>query len=166
MKCKLVKLLKLSGNKASVYSVVINNEQESLLDKFIQENKSSYLSELKDVVMRLKTIGTKTGAREGFFKFYEGIPGDGVCALYDEPGRILRLYCIRYGTRLIVVGNGGPKMKSIRAFQEDDKLTEENYFIRNLSVEITKRIKEGDIKYTKEGLDFFGDLEFNDYEDE
>lgn len=66
MKCKLVKLLKLSGYKASVYSVIINDEQESLLDKFIQENNSSYLSELKDIVMRLKAIGTKTRAREGF----------------------------------------------------------------------------------------------------
>jgi len=127
MKCKLVKLLKFSGNKASVYSIIIGNEQETLFDKFLKENVYLFTSEIKDILMRLSTIGQKTGARIDFFKEFEGRPGDGVCALYDKPGSKLRLYCIRYGSQLIVVGNGGPKPKSIRAFQENDKLEDETH---------------------------------------
>ena len=36
MKYKLVKLTKLSGKKASVYSIILNDEPETLLDKFIR----------------------------------------------------------------------------------------------------------------------------------
>jgi hypothetical protein len=53
MKCKLVKLSKLSGKKASVYSVMLNDEPGTLLDKFIRENNSSFISETKEILMRL-----------------------------------------------------------------------------------------------------------------
>jgi len=162
MKCRLVKLSKFSSNKATVYSIIINNEQNTLFDKFIQENANSFINELKDISKRLVTIGHKTGARENFFKRNEGIPGDGICALYDEPGSHLRLYCIRYGTQIIVLGNGGPKPKSIRSFQENEKLTDENYFLRWLSKEISKRIKNRDIEYSNDYLEFVGELEFDD----
>jgi hypothetical protein len=65
---------------------------------------------------------------------------------------------------LVVVGNGGPKAKTIRTFQEDDKLKEENYFLRWLSGEITSRIKVKEITYINDPLDFSGDLEFQDDE--
>jgi hypothetical protein len=164
MKYKLVKHHKLSGNKASIYSVVQGNETESFLEKFVNENQISFIDEIKNILMRLKAIGHTTGARENFFKIFEGRLGDGVCALYDEPGSKLRLYCIRYGTQLVVVGNGGPKSKRISAFQENEKLTEENYFLRWLSVEITNRIKEKEITFTNDHLDFSGNLEFQDDE--
>lgn len=164
MRYKLVKLKRLSGGMASIYSIVQDDESESYLDKFIQENKNSFIDEINDIVRRLRSIGHKTGAREHFFKTYEGCPGDGVCALYDEPESNLRLYCIRYGTQLVVVGNGGPKPGSIRSFQEDDILKEENYFLRWLSEEITRRIKEKEITYMNDYLDFSGNLEFQDDE--
>jgi putative component of toxin-antitoxin plasmid stabilization module len=162
MKCKLVKLHKFSGNKASIYSIIIENEQETLFDKFLKENVNSFTSETKDILMRLITIGQKTGARIDFFKEFEGRPGDGVCALYDQPGSKLRLYCIKYGSQLIVVGSGGQKSKSIRTFQEDDKLVDENYFLRWLSGEITKGILNGEIGYSNNYLDFTGKLIFMD----
>ena len=164
MKYKLVKLQKLSGNKASIYSVVQNGETESFLEKFLKENQISFIDETKNILMRLISIGHKTGAWENFFKIFEGKLGDGVCALYDEPRSNLRLYCIRYGTQLVVVGNGGPKSKRISAFQEDDKLTDENYFLRWLSGEITNRIKDKEIFYINDHLDFAGNLEFEDDE--
>lgn len=104
-----------------------------------------------------------TGAREQYFKENEGIPGDGVCALFDEEKSNLRLYCIRYGTQLIVVGSGGIKPKSIRSFQDDEKLTDENYLLRRVSRQITERIKAGEIKYTCDFLEFMGDLEFDEF---
>lgn len=164
MKFKIVKLHQFSGNKAGVYSVVLNNDEETLLNKFVRENKISFKSETKDILKRLYSIGHSTGARSQFFKEWEGKPGDGVCALYDNPDSNLRLYCICYGTQLIIVGSGGYKPKTIRALQEDTKLTEENSLIKKISQQITQRIKDKDIRFTPDYLNFTGDLEFNDDE--
>lgn len=163
MKCRLVKIHSLCGKKASVYSVLIENEKVTQLEKFILENKCSFLSETIDILKRLKTIGHKTGARIQYFKEFEGKPGDGVCALFDNPDSKLRIYCILFGTQLLVVGGGGPKPKNISAFQEDKKLKDENYFLRWLSEQITQRIKEKEITFENNYLDFSGDLEFHDY---
>ncbi len=52
MKYKLVKIDKLSGDEASIYSVIKENEsgnfEESFFDSFIKENKSLLLSEIKN----------------------------------------------------------------------------------------------------------------------
>lgn len=158
MKCKLIKSTELSGNKTSIYSIIVEGEDKTLFELFIKENSILYLSEIKDIILRLKTIGQKTGAREQFFKLNEGTLGDGVCALYDLPGYKLRLYCIRYGTRLIILGGGGEK--KVKKLQENDKLRKENYFLRELSRQITKKLKEKDIKFIDDGLNIEGDLEF------
>jgi hypothetical protein len=113
---------------------------------------------------RLVAIGNITGAREHYFKINEGIPGDGVCALFDLPGKKLRLYCIRYATSIVIVGGGGEK--KVRKFQEDEKLEDENYLLRDLSAVITKRIIEGKIWYSDDDMEFEGNLEFNDNKDE
>lgn len=165
MKFSLIKLNKLSGNGASIYAIQHKGETETSLDKFILENLNSFKSETNDIVQRLSSIGNKTGARAQFFKENEGKPGDGVCALYDAPDSHLRLYCIRYGTQIIVIGGGGHKPKTMRALQEDEKLKAENYFLRELSSQIMKKIRKKDIEFTNGGFDFKGDLEFESEED-
>ncbi|HOO68946.1 MAG TPA: hypothetical protein PLS52_03840 [Bacteroidales bacterium] len=158
MKCELKKIEELSGKRTSIYSVLIEDYEQTLFDIFIEENRRSHLSEIKDIVQRLKTIGTKTGAREQFFKLHEGNPGDGICALFDLPEKNLRLYCIRYNTQIIMGGGG---IKFVRALQQDSKLTKENYLLRELSKQITGRIKEKDIRFSEDGNDFEGDFAFN-----
>ena len=162
MKFNIVKINNLSGSKAGVYSVVLNGDEETLLNKFVRENEISFKCETKDILKRLYSIGHTTGARNQFFKEWEGKPGDGVCALYDNPDSNLRLYCICFGTQLIVVGSGGHKPKTIRALQEDAKLTEENSIIKEISQQITQRIKDKDIRFSPDYMQFTGDLSFND----
>ena len=161
---KLVKEEKLSGTEASVYTVFLIDEQETVFNKFINENKNSFKSELKDIVQRIKVVGNKTGAREQFFKLKEGKPGDGICALYDHPGKNLRLYCIRYGKTLIILGGGGEK--TTQTLQEDSKLKEENYFLRQVAKDIQDRMQEGEIEFSDDYMDLMGNLEFKpeDYE--
>lgn len=100
-----------------------------------------------------------------FLKRGKEFPGDGVCALFDDPESNLRLYCISYGTQLVVVGGGGYKSKSIRSFQEDENLKSANYFLRWLSSQITNRIREKEISYSNNFMDFDGNLNFNTEED-
>lgn len=161
MKFRIQKLEQFTGEQAGIYSVFIENEQQTLFERFLMENVSSFKGEIIDITKRIKAINEKTGAREQYFKFREGVPGDGVCALYDLPEKNLRLYCIRYGSSLVILGGGGLKEKDIRAFQEDEKLTEENYFLRKVSDLITGRIKEGEIAYSSDYTELTGNLEFD-----
>lgn len=162
MKYELQKITRLSGHRASIYSVLVVEDKETLLDKFIKENSKNYPSEVKDILQRMRTIGQKTGAREIFFKPGEGKGGDGICALYDNPDKKLRLYCIRNGNVNVILGGGGEKPRTMRSFQESPKLTNENYFLRAVSQLIYQRIKEKDIRYSQNGMDLEGELTFED----
>jgi putative component of toxin-antitoxin plasmid stabilization module len=162
MRIQLVKIKQLSGNHASIYSVIYENEETSLFEKFLYENIISFKSELDSILLRLKMIGTQTGAREQFFKMDEGNPGDGVCALYDDPGKKLRLYCVRYGTTLVIVGSGGHKPKTIRALQQDPKLKKENMTMRKISNLIKEKQEEGIISFSQDFYDFNGIFDLND----
>ena len=164
MNFKIVQLSQFSGYHAGIYSIYLENEQETLFERFIKENYNSFKSEIIDINSRLITINKKTGARDIYFKLDEGNPGDGVCALYDEPERNLRLYCIRFGNSLLILGSGGEKPKNIRAFQDNEKLKEENYLLRDISKQITERIRNKEIQFSEDGKEIFGKLEFNDYE--
>lgn len=157
-KCQLIKIPQLSGSMGSVYTVLVDEEENTAFENFVMNNKNSFKSEIKDIIGRLKVMGFKTGMREDFFKLYEGNPGDGVCALYDEDNSNLRLYCIRYGSQLIILGSGGHKPKSIRTLQEDKHLENENYILRDLSKLITEKMKDKEICFSEDGLDFEGDL--------
>lgn len=164
MKYEVVKLGYLSGSKASIYAVYFDDIQKTSFEIFIDENKNVLLSEIKDITSRLVSIGKAVGAREHFFTTGEGIPGDGVCRLYDAPGKTLRLYCIRYASLIVIIGGGGTK--KVRKFQDDKKLKGENFFLRKLSAEITKRIRNDEIWYSENKMEFEGNLTFNDQDDE
>jgi len=88
---EIVKLTNFSGNAPSVYVVKLLNDNLTVFEKFILENKYEFKSEMEDIVNRLYIIGKRTGAREDYFKLNEGNPGDGVVALFDRPGNKLRL---------------------------------------------------------------------------
>lgn len=163
MQYKLEKIEELSGQEASIYTIFIEEENKTLFDKFIEENLGSFESEIKDIVERLQTIGQYTGAREHFFKIHEGNYGDTVCALYDNPDKKLRLYCIRISSLVIILGSGGSK--NVRALQDDEKLKSENYFLRDFSKKLLERIKDGDIEYENDFMDFSGNLTFTDDEE-
>jgi hypothetical protein len=164
MNYKIVKLAQFSGEAANIYSVFLFDKQKTLFDLFIDENNISFISELKDIFTRLIIIGKKTGARVNYFTEFEGAPGDGICALFDTPDKKLRLYCIKYGTSIVILGGGGHKPKPVRAFQEVEKLEDENYLLREIAKAINQRIRNKEIFYTEDYQDFEGNFEF--YEDE
>ncbi len=64
MNGKLIKTYQLIGLQSYVYSVYLDNEERTLFERFIEENIISFKSEINDIVQHLRTIGTKTGARE------------------------------------------------------------------------------------------------------
>ncbi len=166
MEYTLEKIKQFCGNEATIYSVYLHDEDLTLFERFLAENKNSFKSEIKNIIARLKTIGHKTGAREQFFKLNEGKAGDDVCALYDIPGSKLRLYCIRISSFIVILGGGGPKPKNIRALQENQKLKDENYLLRLISEQLDERIHNKEIEFLNNGFELTGDLEFIDDEED
>ena len=150
MKFEIVELENLSGPKATIYSVIVDSAYQTLFDKFLDENESVFYDEIDSIFETLDQISFSHGARRHYFKENEGKLGDLVCALYDTPDSNLRLYCIRFGTTVVLLGGGGYKSKAIRALQEDPKLTHENYLIRKISELIYQKMKEEEIFWVNE----------------
>lgn len=64
------------------------------------------------------------------------------------------------------MGGGGFKPKNIRSLQEDQKLMYENSLMRQISFEIKQRMDDDEISFSKDYMDFEGNLNFNDEDDE
>lgn len=166
MNYTIVELEQLSGSKTTIYSVMMQGEETTLFDQFIRDNLITNRDEIRFILNRLQEIGHTTGARDIYFKHNEGKPGDGVCALYDEPERDLRLFCIRYGSVAIILGGGGLKGEGIAAWQEDEKLTLEASHMIAISKAIIARIRDKELGWSVDGRQLTGNLNFSDNENE
>jgi hypothetical protein len=162
MKFTLVPLNKLSGRKTAIYSVMVGEEEKTLFDYFIAENIENYKEELLKIRKTIQTIATETGARDHFFDKPEGKAGQSVFALYDRPDSKLRLYCFKFNRFILILGGGGFKPKNIRSFQEDSKLTHENYIMRHVSDVLTQAFKDKDIWLSANGMALNGSLTFGE----
>ena len=88
-------------------------EDLTLFDLFVEDYNNQYPLEIRYIVKLLQTMGEQIGIREQLIKSNEGKLGDGVIALYDDPDKNLRLYGIRYGSSILVLGSGGEKSYSV-----------------------------------------------------
>lgn len=167
MNYEIIELEEFSGSKATIYSVLPIGDDFTLFDYFIEAYQKEYSQEIGFIINRLEVMVQMTGAREIFFKTQEGLPGDGVCALYDNPGRKLRLYCIRYGNVAVILGGGAVKAPGVRAWQDDEKLKEAAETMIQVARDVYRRIREGSIQWMADGLKLSGNLIFtNDDENE
>lgn len=161
MRTKLIRLRQFSGPKASVYSMLRENgvgmEPTLIFDRFIDRHKNDFFSELTDIARRLRSLGQITGCTENFFRQDEGREAyDLVCALYDLPNALLRLYCIRLSDRIVIIGDGG--RKTTRAWQDDPQLTRTVGDMMYVSKITRAKLKIGDLRVSASGLLLEGDL--------
>lgn len=154
---KLVRLKDFSGEACSIYSV-LEDDGIPKYQKFLNELHSDYTEELININGRIKSIG-KYGALEDYFKLEEWKHDERICCLYDEPDSELRLFCVRFeNEKIVVLGSGGPKPKSIRAWQDDLKLEREGNLIITISDILRKKIELNLIHYSHDSLKLLGDL--------
>jgi len=152
-KIELVELEEFDPAMGHIYSVAVDDSNKTLFDLFLEENDADYRLELAEIITKLKTMSSMTGFTDNYFKLNEGTLGDGVCAITDLKGK-LRLYCIRFGNILLVLGGGGPKSKLIRTLQEDPKLLMENNNVRIISAAMAKAIREKELRIEEDGSIF------------
>lgn len=160
MKIEIVKLEKLSGARATIYSISLDDDSITLYERFVEENIEKFPKELASIREKISTIANRTGAIETFFEKPEGSPGQDVYDLRDRPKKRLRLYCMRLGKVAVILGGGGPKPKSIRKLQEDPKLNAENALIRKVSDLLTQKIVDDkEIWWSEDGMELLSDSE-------
>ncbi|GAB2683453.1 hypothetical protein GCM10027037_00340 [Mucilaginibacter koreensis] len=164
MKFKLHKIAQLSGSKASVYTVTLDGDAGSLFEQFLIANKGEFPAETQDLLLALRTIGHKTGARVDFFKKGEGRMGDHISALFDVPERKLRLYCIQFGMDCIILGGGGPK--TTRTWQEDTELSRQMHLLMQVADRIHQGFADKELGWGPGMRDITGDLDFKEYDDD
>lgn len=147
----IVKITDLSGDACKIYSVARDDSEDTLLELFLDEFDSQYPKQIDEIINKLRFMGQEGGAREGFFRENEGKPGDGVVALLNAPHFPLRLYGIRFGTSLLILGSGGKKGIHTRTWQQDSKLKSSAEQMIRLSALITQRIKDKEITLASDG---------------
>jgi len=169
MNYEIVEMEPYSGIEAKIYSIIPEGEKVTLFEKFVDEHVEGFRDEIKNILRRLIQIGHTTGARESFFK-HEGDHkflrkyGKYVWALYDEEGKKLRLYCIRFANVAIILGGGGFKDKSVIKWQEDEKLSGEVRKIMAYAECILNQLDTGDLYWSKNTAELEGN--FKNYDNE
>jgi hypothetical protein len=112
----------------------------------------------------LRAIGRKTGARAEYFKKGEGRMGDHISALFDDPERKLRLYCIQFGMDCIILGGGGPK--TTRTWQDDPELSRQMRLLMQLADKIHQGFSDKELAWAPGMKDITGNLNFKKDEDD
>ena len=144
----IVEIEELSGDRAHIYSVLLDGEEQSLLMQFFSEFAESNAKEMDIFRRQLYSMGHVWGCKREFFKLYEGAAGDGVAALSIGS---FRLYCLYFDCTAVFFGSGGLKPKGVRAYQELPELNEKVEQVKAIAAKINNMIKERDLKITSEG---------------
>ena len=159
---EIVEIEELSGPACKIYSIAYDGDEgDTLLDEFLDRMDAEYPEEVDELWARLVFMGREGGARLQFFRENEGKPGDGVVALLKDVGYSLRLYAIRYGTVLLILGSGGYKSAETAAWQDDEILRKHASEMIRISALITERIKDKEITICPDGS-LTGNLYFED----
>jgi len=162
LKFDLIKITDLSGSKATIYAIKPEGVDTTLFDDFIIKYQESFPDEINYILTTLNIMGKKYGARSGYFKDKEGSPGDFMKALYDSPGKNLRLYCIEMNSCVVIIGSGALKPKSVKAWQDDVTLYNAAAQTKACADVIMRRIDKGLLFWTSNQEELEGD--FNDFE--
>lgn len=165
MKYELVEIEGLCGKEATIYDIRIEGEGDTLFNQFIEKYETSHESEINFIVNRLFDIANKFGARENFFKPDQGFPGSLIVRLRDKPNKELRLYCIKLGKSILILGGGGYKPKGIRSWQQSEELSKINYFLQQVSKDYKIKIENKEITFSPDNMKLDGNLIFGE-EDE
>ncbi len=144
-----------SSKNVAIYSPVFDGGDTTEFEKFISkyEGDESFAEDLDTILSRIKVI-EGMGVEDRYFR-YESGHNDNVSALpsHFDASR-LRLYCICYNSRLLILGNGGEK--KTRTYQEDPVLNQCVEDMKMINKELVRMIKKGNISF--QGIDLTGDL--------
>jgi len=160
----LLKRLKdFSATKASVYVLYDDIKKTHPFANFLNRYYNTpYEGKLINLVGRLKSMGTKTGVLDEFLKLNESETkniAENMCAIFDSPDKEMRIFCIKISEKIIIVGDGGPKPKNIRKWQDCSHLSRCARDMMIISELIKTYINNGTLSFSNNGLLFEGNTQ-------
>ncbi|MBN1472901.1 MAG: hypothetical protein JW925_14095 [Syntrophaceae bacterium] len=93
-----------SGKKANIYTIRFKDEDKSEFFRFLDDYIGH--SEIDEILRRLQNISELYGMKKEWFRQESRNPDIGRILLSSG---LLRLFCIRYGDDVIILGYGGVK---------------------------------------------------------
>lgn len=142
----------LESEKASIFSPRESTCEISEFEKFLSIKPSltdsQLLQDFDSIISALNKMLKDCGARENLFRLEGGrikaIP------LFTSIGRkkgvgTLRLYCIRYSERLLIVGNGG--IKKVKKYEENSALKSIVDTLRQIDSKVFSKARKKKISF-------------------
>lgn len=148
------------GPRASIYTISIDGKEKTELELFLS-NVGQEINEIEDskernklkealdfIVNRLKNTIPQKGCLDYYFE-YDGKSTDVVEKIKQS---LLRLYCLRFGKLLIIVGNGGIKPENIRTTQGKKDLDKAVKNLQYINDKIESAQKIGRFSFDDTGI--------------
>ena len=138
--------------KGSLFTICVEGECRSEIEKFIINHSESYNKELNIILTAIKKMLNTSGFLERYFR-PEGKYSDNVCALPIQSGK-LRLYCLRINDSILIAGNGG--VKETRRYEDCDELNGYVVDLQKLEKALKVAVRKGNItieENTLSGID-------------
>ncbi len=129
------------ATKGSLFTICIEGESCSEIEKFIQKYSESYNKDLNVILTAIKHMLNASGFLERYFR-PEGKMNDRVCALPIQSGK-LRLYCLRINDSILIAGNGG--VKNAQKYQDCDELNGYVVDLQKLDKALRVAVKRGNV---------------------
>lgn len=113
------------GKKAKIYSIQYDGEENHEFHKFVTNPEVCSHPDFQALRKKIKELYDKRGLLQQYFR-----SEDEKC-LHSEICRIdygvgyLRIYCIRWSDKMLILGGGGIKPDDIRFWQESTELSAE-----------------------------------------
>jgi diaminopimelate epimerase len=131
------------GEKAGFYCIKIDGEKEPEAIKFFTKFARKKRRSIENMLKNIDYMVNSRGCQEHLFKHEFG----DIYKLWDGK---LRLYCIRFGNCAAILGGGD--IKKVRATQDSEILLKHFQLLKNINVEVNKRISKGEIIVTDNRL--------------
>jgi hypothetical protein len=149
MRIELVQIEELSGKASKVYSIYIDDNTETELDRLVGSlTDEKLIGKLTDRFFLLKQHCERGGLREDYFK--PAGSADDALERINYTGTV-RLYGIRYSKLCIILGGGGIKPPDVKTYQEVPELNVAVKILQRIANEIDKRIADREFSFTDDG---------------
>lgn len=144
--------LLMETDKVSIYSPKYDGEEMTEFEKFLLNHSSHSEAQLKcdfeSIIAAIDKMLKDCGARENLFR-PEGRNVVAIPLVIQQRRKkdigTIRLYCIRFSDRLLIIGNGG--IKTTRRYEDDPILADIVETLRKIEHSIFARSKKLKLDY-------------------
>jgi hypothetical protein len=143
--------------KVTFYSFIIDENENCEMINFMQELMNNGFTKDAEIIASMIAKIGQNGTLERYFR-YAGKKSDHIYELPEHhiKNAKCRLYCLRFGEVIVVLGNGG--LKTTRTYQQDENLNNCVETLKQIDQQISFLLKKNQLSI--EGKSLTGKLKF------